>query len=329
MSVWKLDQWKQACRLCLVVGIWLGGTAGLQAQLVPGTGTKVTDIGDDFEEESWEFTHNFPKSSRNIDKRERRPTGYSSNGRWLESAKRGQPDIIKRVSTPADGLNGSLGALLLQSKDTGIPGRASRESQQDDFLLRGMHVPVSWSPSIVVRVFVPPFEEWEDSTDTSFGLRASLTGPGPVREDAKKPKRRRGLFGFIKNSRRPKTKVDVFYPGMFIQFNSKTDGQNEEDSAYFIIRGTDSGYDYAGPALTKTGWWTLGMSFTRDGRVHYYASPGVDNLTSADRIASYFCQGFRAQNFNSFFFNVVSKNNGHSWSTKWIIDDPSLYYITR
>ncbi len=319
-----------ASGMLLVIAIMGFNGHPASAQLVPCTGQKVADVGDKFEEESWEFIHNFPKSSRNIDKRDRQPTGYSSNGRWFESGKRGQPDIIKRVATPAGGLPGSKGSLLLQSLQTGIPGRASRESQQDDLLLKGMYLPVGYSPSIVVRVYLPPFEDWEDSTDTSFGLRASLTGPGPKREkETPKPKRRRGLFGIFKTSSRSKTAIETFYPGMFIQFNSKTDGQNSEDSAYFIIRGNEYGQDFAGPAITETGWWTLGMSFTPDGRVHYYASPGVDNLKSSDRIASHFCQSYRANQFNSFFFNVVSKNNGKSWSTKWIIDDPSLYYIAR
>ena len=300
------------------------------AQLVPGTGQKVEDIGDDFEDEVWQFVHNFPKSSRNIDHRERQPTGYSGNARWLESAKRGQPDVIKRVNTPSGGLPGSKGALLLQSLHTGVPGRPSRESQQDDLLLQGRYLSVTYSPSILVRVFLPPFEEWEDSTDTSFGLRASLTGPGPKREKEGDSRKRRGLFGFLRtSSSRNKTAIETFYPGMFIQFNSKTDGEHEKDSAYFIIRGNEFGQDFVGPEIAKTGWWTLGMSFTPDGRVHYYASPGVDDLKPSDRIASHFCQKYRANHFNSFFFNVVSKNNGGSWSTRWIIDDPSLHYVAR
>jgi hypothetical protein len=29
--------------------------------------------------------------------------------------------------------------------------------------------------------------------------------------------------------------------------------------------------------------------------------------------------------FNNFFFNVANWENGRSWSTKWVIDDPKVF----
>ncbi|MCA9006779.1 MAG: hypothetical protein KDA70_16005, partial [Planctomycetaceae bacterium] len=127
----------------------------------------------------------------------------------------------------------------------------------------------------------------------------------------------------------PSTKIETIYLGMFIQFNSKTDSANGEDSAVFVVRADSSGQDFIGPEIKQTGWWTIGMSFTPDGRAHYYAKPGVGPLTQADRFASHLPYGAPIQSFHTAFFNVCNQDNGRTWSTEWIIDDPAMYYISR
>ena len=69
------------------------------------------------------------------------------------------------------------------------------------------------------------------------------------------------------------------------------------------------------------------MSFTTDGAVHYFASPGVDDLTSADYITSQYPYGYHAESFETFFFNVANMDDGKTWSTPWVIDDPTLYCV--
>ena len=64
------------------------------AQLVPGTGMKLNQVGDDFEDESWKWVPNGAKASREQDEQVRSPTGFSTNKRWFESPKRGMPDHI-------------------------------------------------------------------------------------------------------------------------------------------------------------------------------------------------------------------------------------------
>ena len=70
------------------------------APLVPGTGQQLTQVGDDFEDAEWGFVHHFPKSSEEQDEQKRFPTGRSTNGRWYEGIKRGQPDFMRVVPTP-------------------------------------------------------------------------------------------------------------------------------------------------------------------------------------------------------------------------------------
>jgi len=291
--------------------------ADLVAQgLVPGTGRKITQVGDNFEDAEWGYVPNRPKSTRNLDKNDREPAGFSKNERWYEGPKRGQPDLIRRVPTPEGGLSGSEGALMLRSCYTGIPGSPSYEMQQDDFIADvqyalGGPIPLSRAPSVVVRVYLPPFKHWEKRTGPTFAFRASVEPPA-------------SNHSYSRWSRKPK-EPDTYWPGMLIDFHSKADSDTKEEVAYLRIRSDESGNDYRGPRLKELGWWTLGMSFTPNGQVHYYASPGVDDLTQKDYIASHFCYGERGIELNTFFFNVCSADDGRTWSTPWIIDDPTVY----
>jgi hypothetical protein len=71
------------------------------------------------------------------------------------------------------------------------------------------------------------------------------------------------------------------------------------------------------------------MSFTPDGMVHYFASPGVDDLTMDDHITSQFPYGYRTEQLKTFFFNVCTRDDGKTWSTPWVVDDPKVYFAKR
>ena len=275
--------------------------------VVPGTGIKLSEVADDFEADDWKYSPNLPKSSRNIDDYERRPFGLSANRLWVEGPHRGTPDLLRRVPTPDGGLEGSTGALLMRTMRSGVPGQHSWEEQQDDLMANatehlGGYLSVQRTPSVVARVFVPEFEEWERRNGTSFAFRLDLKG-------------NRGEGS------------EAYWPGIFFQFQGKSGSRRPEDSAHLVIRARRSGHDFRGPNITQSGWWTVGMSVTPDGQVHFYAHPGVDPLTEADHLASEYCYGFQAIRFQTFFFNVLSRDDGRTWSTPWIIDDPELFVV--
>jgi hypothetical protein len=293
------------------------------APLVPGTGQSLPQVGDTFEDANWGFIHNFPKSSEEIDEQKRYPTGRSTNGRWYEGIKRGQPDFLRVVPTPEGGLPGSQYSLLMRTLHSGIPGRLTYQMQQDDLVVNcqgalGTGISVAQSPSAVVRVYLPPLDQWEDRSGPTLGIRLALQTHAwklPDEEDTIP------LF----RSRTKRYMTEVYWPGMFVQFQSKSDRRTTEDSAYLTIRGNARGADMRGPDITTTGWWTFGMSCTPDGQVHYYASPGIDDLTAADYIVSQYPYGYRAEHFRTMFFNVCNRDDGSTWSTPWIIDDPTIY----
>ena len=291
-----------------------------KAVLLPGTGSLVKNVVDDFEDEKWSWRYNHPKSSEEQDKRMRGPLGKSVNGRWFEGPKRGTPDVVKRVDLPAPGLEGSEHGLLVATLHGGIPSRVTYQMQQDDLIYNlskftGRSMSVGDSPSITVRVYMPPFEQWENRTGPSFGFRAGCFTHAVITGDDHPDE---GEYG-----------LEEYWPGMFVCFESSHSGKFKEDGGYIRVRSGRNGGEIRGPRIEQLGWWTLGMSFTPDGMVHYFASPGVDELTMDDHITSQFPYGYRTELLKTFFFNVCTQDDGRTWSTPWVIDDPKVYFVKR
>ena len=293
------------------------------AQIVPGTGTLVNT--DDFEKEDFGFNLNWPKSSKEEDEQVRYPLGQSTNGMWAEGPKRGMPDTIKRVETPAGGLPGSTGALYLRSRDTGIPGRPGHKQAQDDLVMTAKPMSIGYNPNFTVRVYLPEWDQWEQRNGVSLGIRAGLQGP---QEKEKEVSFGRRLF---RGGRRTEmvTEMEPFYPGFFLHFVPANDPNNKEGVPYVVtlIRADHNGHEVRGPKITQTGWWTFGMSVSPDGQCHYYAHPGIEELTAKDHLYSAIPYTIRATYFNTIFFNICSGDDGQTWSTPWIIDDPKVYYV--
>jgi len=75
------------------------------------------------------------------------------------------------------------------------------------------------------------------------------------------------------------------------------------------------------------GWWTFGMSVSADGQIHYFARQGVENLRPQDLMVSQFPYGYEAERVTSFFFNICNRNDGRTWSTPFVIDDPQFFVV--
>lgn len=291
--------------------------ASADGQVVPGTGIRQSNVGDDFEDPNWKWHPNGEKASREQDELERPPLGGSSNGRWFESPKRGQPDVIERVPAPAGGLPGSNFALKLQTLNSGIPHRPSRQMEQDDFVMacssRIGQTSAARSPSCTCRIWLPPFQNWENRSGSHFGYRIDC-------KTTTSEKKKGFLFS------RTVREEESYWPGFFFEFHSETDPRYEEDEAVLLIRGNNTGHEVKSIKLTP-GWWTFGMSVTPDGRVHYYARQGVEDLRASDHLYSSYPYSYSAEVFATQFFNNVNQNDGQTWSTPFIIDDPAVFTL--
>lgn len=274
--------------------------------VIPGTGIRIARTGDDFEAEDWTFYPHLPKSSWNNDEQIRVPGGVTKNYLWAEGAKRGQPDVVKRVATPPGGPEGSTGAMLIQTLHSGVPGRYSGQQQQDDLLhntqaqIGGRTIPVSWSPNCVCRVFIVPHELWERRNGATFGYRVGLVGWG-------------------------KEPDEEYWPGIFVHMERVAKEGRTVPQMRLWVRADQYGRDLPSLTFEPESWITMGMSCTPDGRCHFYCRAGLDDLTAEDNIGSYWCYNYRAHSFQTFFFNVINTDDGRSVSTPWIIDDAYLY----
>ncbi len=317
--------------LCWVSLVLAAVTVEAAAPVVPGTGEWIEYVGDDFESDGWDFIHNHPKSSRENDERLNGPTGRSTNGRWFEGPERGQPDHMKVVATPDGGIPGSDHALLVRTLNSGIPGYSNRKVEQDDLVVDvtrrlGGSIPVSEVPSFVVSLYLPPWDQWENRSGPHFGIR------GTTRTHVTKAREQTYTVGNrFRRSRRTRmvtsTEIEPYWPGMWIHFRSKTDSQVDQESAYVKVRGNNLGHDFKVMEMPEPGWYTFGMSFTGDGQVHFYAKEGIGELSAADHLTSQFPYTYRAETFDTFFFNIVNRNDGNTWSTPFVIDDPQLYVV--
>ena len=214
-------------------------------------------------------------------------------------------------------------AMLLQSKFTGIPNKPSGKMGQDDFVANVQYrlrrkLNVSEVPSVTTCVYLPPVEEWENRTGPHFGFRIALETTAMVEKES-------GVSIFKRTTREMGN--EIYWPGMFIEFENKNQSKKEHDFATIRIRSNKRGRDFTGPQIKSTGWWTLGMSVTPDGMVHYYASPGVDPLNEDDYITSQFPYDYRAERFRTFFYNICSANDGKRWSTAFVVDDPKVFVL--
>ena len=87
------------------------------------------------------------------------------------------------------------------------------------------------------------------------------------------------------------------------------------------------GRDIPALNITKTGWWTFGMSVTLGRPLPLLRQDGVADLTVGRLHHLDAALQHPATHFNTIFFNVCSADNGQNWSTPWIIDDPEVFYI--
>jgi hypothetical protein len=271
--------------------------------VIPGTGIRVARTGDDFEATDWAFYPMHPKSSWETDDQVREPGSYSKNGLWAEGAKRGTPDKVIRVATPEGGLEDSQGSLLIQTLYSGVPGKLSYEVSQDDLLHNSQAtvgtLPVSWSPNCICRVYVPPTKYWEQRNGPTFGFRTGLMAH------------------------------EEYWPGFFLHMEriAAKDGKVKHQVRAWV-RADNYSRDVPSLTFEPDTWITMGISHTPDGAVHFFLRKDIEDLTKEDCVGSYFCYGYRAHTFQTFFFNVINMDDGRSTSTPWVVDDAFLYAAT-
>ena len=134
-----------------------------------------------------------------------RQEGQQGNGRVGQGRGPGSPPYCQMVAGRAR---------------AGIPGRLTYRMMQDDLIFNmskaaGRGLSAADNPSVVTRVYLPPFAQWERRDGASFGFRCGCTTHAII---TGKEHPDRGDFG-----------VEEYWPGMFICF-VPGDGKEKSDS---------------------------------------------------------------------------------------------------
>ncbi len=76
---------------------------------------------------------------------------------------------------------------------------------------------------MTTRVFLPPVDEWENRSGPHFGFRLALETTAMVDKEV-------GI-GIFKRTKREMGN-EIYWPGMFIEFESKSQTRKPDDYAY-------------------------------------------------------------------------------------------------
>ena len=141
--------------------------------------------------------------------------------------------------------------------------------QQEDFILNvqyrtGGPIPISQNPSVTTRVYLPPTDQWERRSGPQFAFRVAL-------ETTKNTQNKYFPLASKKEN-------EVYWPGLFICMDTKeqTKKTGRSDLLPYSLNGNRR-HDGTGVRSTDCG---SGVSVSANGAIHYYARPGVEDLTS-------------------------------------------------
>lgn len=259
---------------------------------LPGTGIKITQLSDDFENPNWSFNY---------------ASNISSNGMWYGSL-RGAPEVLNRTTPPAGGIPGQTGALQIRSRDNDNDGYPQQEDLVTKFhnQLYGRYLQRADQPSFVAHIYMPPYASMQKDWSTlgfRIEARSNQLNPGYYY-----PSIWLQYYNYGGN-----------YPNNFGVVVRMGDGFASD------VYVKNMGANYAG------GWVSVGISFDELGIGHYYFKEGVLPFTAADKIydTTMFPGGSNAKmDWIAYHFLSIGYNaNDPDLSPDYRIDDVSVYIV--
>lgn len=225
--------------------------------------------------------------------------------RWRGGSFRGAPEVLERVTPPANGLPGSTGALRIRSVDNGDDPHPTQEDFLTQDYTAALGRPLTRDDQVLttIRVHMPAFSTWSNGVN-NFGFRMEP--------------RSNSLIG-VDNP------VGYYYPSIWLW-------DNGPENRFVVRLGDGFASDLNVAPITQAGWWTLGIGFDADGIGHYYASPGVDPLTAADEIwdtTMFNSFGGTDPRMDTLAYNFLSLGYpaGPSLSPDFIVDDFEVFIV--
>lgn len=147
------------------------------------------------------------------------------------------------------------GALSMRSIDNGDDPYPSAEDMTSTYTDQiGRSLDASERPSAVTWVWLPPFQEWPTGVNAS-GFREWLG------------------FRVTAHDANLQFTGGLYFPGIYV---------STDDAGPCLIARVGDGYaeDVTIGRISVSGWWTLGLSWSDQGRTEFYAAPGRVALTN-------------------------------------------------
>lgn len=195
-----------------------------------GRTNRLAPLCDDFEDSNWHI-----------------------EGLWRggNPSGRGTPELITRVTTPLGGKVGSTGALEIRTNSID----SDESPDQEDFLTAeytprlGRRLTLADQPVFLVRVWLPPFNQW--GAYYRFGFRHEY---------------------FLMNGSKT-------YSSIFLEYKKRAGPK-----PVVIIRIDKNEYANPNWVIDRDGWWTLAVGFDEKGVDYFYAYPGLGIPTGKEKI---------------------------------------------
>ena len=270
-----------------------------------------------------------PGSSSTATPRARASRTNASAARWAsrpttagtKAPSAASPTRSKSIPTPPAACAGSQQALLLRTLNSGIPGYALQRR------------PAGRPDRQLPRT--PPRRHPRRRTPQLHRPRLPAAGRAvgtALRPAVRLPRQpvdghhRRKTTGFFSSG--SSTEVEPYWPGMWIHFRANAHQEHQGRHGLHrrprrphgprLPRPRDRPSSAGGRSACRsppTAWCTTTPA---------PASTSSPPPTTSRRSIPY---SYTARDFRTYFFDVCNRNDGRTWSTPFVIDDPKLYVV--
>jgi len=254
----------------------------------------LDSLCDDFEDENWHYDYSKHTCFRK----------FWRGNPDVGGSQRGEPELLARVPTPYGGKNGSSGALEIRTNkiDSGkVPDQEDLLTIEFEEIL-GYKLSRIHQPVFIVRVWLPPFDEWGDTYYFGFRLEASSDNNGDYYPSI-----------WLK-------KEDNYNPYIAVSIRTP---QAVAMTKYY----KKNLCDIPIKGINQDGWWTLAIAFDKSGVGYYYARSGSSDLREEDKIytttrfeTEYGIKDLHMDCINYNLFKIAYPKTGNT-SPRFVIDD--------
>lgn len=255
---------------------------------VLGRTVRLDALCDDFEDINWSYNPQTEVFNKKL---------------WRGGSGRGVPELLKRITTPDGGKDGSIGALEIRTNETEIykdnyPNQEDLLTAEYEQILKHKLTRAD-QPVFIVRVWLPPFDQWGDQR--SFGFRHE---------------------SFLENGAK-----DQHYSTIWLVYDRSI---KPKPFLKYRIGTNELFYEVYDPRLIEQdGWLTIayGHKIKKHKGIGIPTNKGViDNITITSLLTKYGKDALMMKYINYSFFSLGYPISGNT-SPRFVIDDYEVWVV--